>query len=489
MRYIDSFLNNITMYRLVMWGLVLLAITVIVFGFLGLIAYSGLSLLGLLGITFVVTYAADFVLGRVFNSPQNSESSYITGLILFCILAPIITPADIYFAALASTAAALSKYVLAINKRHIFNPAAMGAFIASLFGGLTLWWIGTPIMLPFVLVLGLLIVRKIRRFDLFLSFVLVASLIFIIQAILSGEAPLQALSQHYLSWPLFFFAGVMLTEPFTTPPTRRLRIVYGSIVGVLFSVPFHLGAVYSSPELALILGCIFSYLVSSKQRIKLLFKEQINQSKAVQEFIFIPDQKPKFVPGQYMEWTLPHKKPDLRGNRRYFTICSAPEDKEVRLAVRIGEHSSSYKRALREMKSGDSLFAASIAGEFVMPKDASIALLCIAGGVGITPFVSFMRHMIDVREKRDIVLIYLVTHMDDAAFSDVIEKAKNVGVHTIVLAGAQITPEWLEREVPDYSTRHFYLSGPNAMVVAYKKLVRYLGVSSAHIRTDYFPGL
>jgi len=56
----------------------------------------------------------------------------------------------------------------------------------------------------------------------------------------------------------------MITEPLTTPPTRRGRVAYGALVGALFAPAIHIGAIYSSPELALLVGNIFSFIISPK---------------------------------------------------------------------------------------------------------------------------------------------------------------------------------------------------------------------------------
>ena len=51
-----------------------------------------------------------------------------------------------------------------------------------------------------------------------------------------------------------------------------------------------------------------------------------------------------------------------------------------------------------------------------------------------------------------------------------------------------ITGEMIMSETPDYVSRIFYISGPNAMVDSYKKVLQSIGIDSSHIITDYFPG-
>src|SRR5206468_2445876 len=74
---------------------------------------------------------------------------------------------------------------------------------------------------------------------------------------------------------LLFFAFIMLTEPLTTPPTKRLQIMYGALVGFLFVPQIHIGNIYSTPELALIIGNIYSYIVSPKTKLLLHLQQRL----------------------------------------------------------------------------------------------------------------------------------------------------------------------------------------------------------------------
>src|SRR5258708_24998391 len=100
-------------------------------------------------------------------------------------------------------------------------------------------------MVPFVLIGGLLIVHKIRRFDLVGAFFLTALGTIFVTNVLKGSSPLAILQEALLYSPLFFFAAIMITEPLTTPPTKMLRIYYGAIVGFLFAPQVHLGSFFT----------------------------------------------------------------------------------------------------------------------------------------------------------------------------------------------------------------------------------------------------
>src|ERR1700761_2486720 len=96
------------------------------------------------------------------------------------------------------------------------------------------WWIGSPALLPFTLIIGFLVVRKLRRFTLVASFGVVALIIITVIGMVHGSAPNSALGSAFTSWPLVFFGTIMLTEPSTTPPRLWSQVAYGILVGGLF---------------------------------------------------------------------------------------------------------------------------------------------------------------------------------------------------------------------------------------------------------------
>ncbi|HEY5220694.1 MAG TPA: RnfABCDGE type electron transport complex subunit D [Candidatus Paceibacterota bacterium] len=494
MNFIDRFLNNITMYRLVMYYLIILLAIAAIFGAVGILPYSPIAIIFSTLFLVLTAWAASGICATIMKVPQNSESAYITALILALIITPGL-PNDastVIFLAWAAVLAMASKYVLTIDKKHIFNPAALAAAVTALaFGGTASWWIGGNLaMLAFVIVGGALILRKIQRFDLALTFLVFALASDVVTHI--GFDPVSTIEKALVHTPLFFFASIMLTEPVTTPPTRRWRMIYGAIVGALFSPFIAVGAVTSSPELALLVGNIFSYIVSPKGKRVLTLKEKESISGDIHHFTFTPDKKLSFRPGQYLEWTLGHEKVDGRGNRRYFTIASSPTEDTLQFGIKFYEPSSSFKKKLHSLKPGDTIVAGALAGDFTLPKDPSQKLAFIAGGIGITPFRSMVKDLVDRGEQRDAVLFYSNRTAGEIAYRDVFDEAAHkIGLKTdyiITGNGKRIDAETIKRDIPDYHERMFYISGTHAMTNAFHKTLREMGVPMTHIKTDFFPG-
>ena len=346
LNFIDGLLNRITMYRLVLYYLTALFVIALIFGAVGILPYSPIALFCSTAILIAVCWITNTLFADAFNVPANVESVYITAFILALIITPpnVTDLGGISFLVWAAILAMASKYILAANKKHFFNPAAIAVLITAFtINQFASWWVGGNIpMMAFVIIGGLLIVRKIQRFDLVISF-FVAALLSIVVTSTAGD-PLATIQKALLHAPLFFFAFIMLTEPLTTPPTRELRIAYGALVGILFSPQVHFGSLYSTPELALVIGNIFSYCVSPKAKYLFTLKEKKEVGTDTYAFVFASDGKIKFRPGQYMEWTLGHEKSDDRGNRRYFTIASSPTERHVHLGIKFYESRAVSRR-------------------------------------------------------------------------------------------------------------------------------------------------
>lgn len=504
LKRIDDILNSVTMYRLVLYYLAGLWLIAVLFSFVKILPYepTGLVFSGLF-IT-AVCWVVNEVFSRVLNIQTNVESVYITALILTLIITPLSqSNASSYFplAVWASVWAMASKYIFAVKKKHLFNPAAFGVAVTALFlNQSATWWVGTLTMAPFVLIGGFLMTRKLLRSDLVLSFIYVSLLTIGTFSFLGGLDVMTSLWKAVAEAPLLFFAFVMLTEPLTTPPTEGRRMAYGALTGFLFAPQIHLGSFYLTPEIALLLGNVFSYLVNSKQKLILTLQEKIKIAPGLYDFVFRPDERLRFKPGQYLEWTLGHRHPDNRGNRRYFTVASAPTEKAIHLGVKFYPNSSTFKRALLSMREGETIAASSLAGDFTLPSNARQKLVFIAGGIGITPMRSMVKYLVDSNEKRPLVVFYSNRRAEDVMYREVFGEAEEkLGVKTFYTLTEETPPGWdgekgritgamIRRLVPDYRERLFYLSGTHAMVVAFEEMLKEMGISKKHIRKDFFPG-
>ncbi|MCX6757601.1 MAG: RnfABCDGE type electron transport complex subunit D [Candidatus Nomurabacteria bacterium] len=506
MNYIDNFLNKITMYRIVLYVLISFFAFSVVLSIFKFLPYTPIDLISSLIMILFISWISNIIFAYVYDAPTNIESVYITALILFFIITP--AQGGVYseflpFAFWASVWAMASKYIFAIGRKHLFNPAAFAVILTAFtINQFASWWIGTLSMLPIVLIGGFLVIRKIRRADLLFSFIISALITVTIITVLKGSNIQTALFKTLANSAFFFFAFIMLTEPLTAPTTRWLRIIFGVIVGALFTPSLHIGGIYSSPELALVVGNIFAYLVSPKEKLFLKLKERINVGTDTYDFIFLKDRSFSFRPGQYMEWTLKHRDPDSRGNRRYFTLASSPTEPEIHLGVKFYPEPSSFKNHLLVLPIGGEIIAAQKSGDFVLPTNKDKELVFIAGGIGVTPFRSMIQYLLDKKQKRNITILYSNKKVSDISYKEVFDRAKKeLGIKTIYsitdkgetnlgesMISGIIDARVIAKEVPDYTNKVFYISGPHGMVDAFENTLKSMGVPNSNIKIDFFPG-
>jgi len=503
---IDAYLGKITMYRVVLYYTLYLLVAALLRSFFGIMPFAPLALLVSTAVLLAVCWAFNTVFSAVFRAQTNMESVYITALILALIINPApMAQLTSNFGLLfwAGAWAMASKYIVAFRNKHLFNPVAFGVAITALtLGQSASWWVGSPSMFPFVLIGGFLVIRKVQRTDssLILMFVTIATSVALTYP---KTAILTTVSNVFMVSPLVFFIAAMFTEPLTMPPTRNRQFIYAALIGVFLSPQFHIGSFYPSPEMALLIGNLASFILSPKGRMILTLKEAKEAGAGIYDFVFSPDRSFPYRPGQFMEWTLGHEHPDNRGNRRYLTLASSPTENDIRMGVKFYEKPSSFKTKLLSMKVGDTLTASQLAGDFTLPEDANQKLVFVAGGIGITPFRSMMKYMIDKGEKRSVAMIYSCQTTEEIAYRDIMDQAeKKLGANIIITLTDKdkcpidwkgcrgfVSAEMITEKIPDYKERTFYISGPHTMVCATEDLLKKLELPGSQIKTDFFPGL
>jgi len=216
----------------------------------------------------------------------------------------------------------------------------------------------------------------------------------------------------------------------------------------------------------------------------------------IRTFWFNPERHVRYIAGQFTEIYLPHDNADNRGIRRWFTLSSSPTDNMVSITTKFASHqSSTFKQKLKELKPGTPLKLADPMGDFVLPKDPSIPVVFVAGGMGITPMHSMVKWLQDTGEKRDIHLIYAITEEDELAFVPLFNEygMRFTPVVKTPKPGykgetGSLSVDRLLELAPDDGRYRLYLSGPEPMVEAFFKELKARGFSEDRLVTDYFPG-
>lgn len=503
-----AIIGRVSMYRLVLLLLGALAAIALVLSLFQAIAYGPLELIAAAIVLAAAAAATDAVAHRILGKAWRLESSLITALILLFVLRPTLEPLELAGLAIAAVVASASKYLLVWQGRHIFNPAAVGAAVLTIVSiwlpelGASAWWVGTPALAAPVIVAGLIVLlrtEKVRVFGLFVVIALAVSFATTAFAYVDAGVSFDVgtiVSQLVWSSPYLFLGAFMLSEPLTLPPRRWQQYVIAAVVGVLAGWPGLFVVFRVSPEHALLIGNLVAFLFCFRPAVRLEFVERTVLTPTVRELTFRAGRGVRFAPGQYLELEVPHAHADARGTRREFSIVSAPEELPlVKIALREGSQSS-YKKALAQVEAGRMLPVTGIWGDFVLPAKPSTPVLMVAAGIGVTPFVSQLRHLRHAAQQRDVVFVYVAGGAEELAFRDDLEAS---GVPVIVVTktepsslpahwrwagGGRLTADSLVELVPDIAQRHAYISGPPGLIADLAP-----ALEKAHaITTDAFSG-
>lgn len=216
---------------------------------------------------------------------------------------------------------------------------------------------------------------------------------------------------------------------------------------------------------------------------------KVNETQDVKTFIFRPQTNLGWKAGQYLIYFLPHKNQDLRGKMRFFTVSSAPFEENVHITTRIEKTGgSSFKKELNSLRIGDEIEAKGPDGDFFL-KNIKKEYVFIAGGIGITPFISILRQLNRDKKSFNVNLLYANRSWENIPFKKELEeiaaKRKTLKIRYF------ISPEKIDKKVlKSYviKKRVFYISGPEPMVETFEKILSDLGVPANRLKQDYFPG-
>jgi ferredoxin-NADP reductase len=186
--------------------------------------------------------------------------------------------------------------------------------------------------------------------------------------------------------------------------------------------------------------------------------------------------------------------------RRTFSLVSAPYEAGLTIATRVRD--SDYKAALRALPEGALVKLIGPMGRFTLPNGTRPAVL-IAGGIGITPFISMLRQAAHEPSERGLVLLYSNRRPEDAAFLEELQRLEQVNQSFRMLATmtdmdrssrswkgetVPIGVELIQRAAHGLTSPLYYVVGPPGMVAAMRKALSDSGVSGESVLIEEFYG-
>lgn len=221
-------------------------------------------------------------------------------------------------------------------------------------------------------------------------------------------------------------------------------------------------------------------------KLKLVKKQ--DEATGTKSFFFTADEKFTWQAGQYAYITLGEI-------TKQFTIASSPTEEFVQVTTRIRKESV-FKQKLNSLKIGEEIEARAPFGSFVLTNHYSLVTshLFLAGGIGITPFRSFIKYNLDRNLKIPMFLIYSNSDSDFVFKKELDQWQKEndfikVRCHNSGLSG-HLSSEVLLNLYPNLYTLNptFWAVGPNIFVNAMEDILEKLKIPEDHIKTEKFIG-
>jgi ferredoxin-NADP reductase len=236
------------------------------------------------------------------------------------------------------------------------------------------------------------------------------------------------------------------------------------------------------------------------QKSKLMRREEVAEGTMAFHF-----EKPPgfaFKPGQHADVTLPNPpEDDAEGNTRTFSIGSPPSESELVFTTRMRD--TAFKRSLKKMPLGTEVKIGSAAGSFTLHKNLAKAAVFIAGGIGITPFLSIVWQANKDRLPQDLYLFYSNRRPEDAAFLDSLQAWETTNLNFRLICTmtemskskkewkgetALIDKQMLERHLLLLQGPIYYIAGPPPMVASVRQTLVGAGIEEDEIRSEEFAG-
>jgi ferredoxin-NADP reductase len=210
----------------------------------------------------------------------------------------------------------------------------------------------------------------------------------------------------------------------------------------------------------------------------------------------------QFKAGQYVDLSLINPpETDSQGTVRSFSIASAPYENELLVVTRM--RNSAFKRVLAILPFGTEVKVDGPMGSFTLHKNRAKAGVFLAGGIGITPFLSILRQAAVEKLSPLLYLFYSNRRPEDAAFLRDLEILSQLNGNCAFIPSMSemekskldwqgergfINREMLLRHICDLRGPIYYVAGPPAMVAAMWEMLTNAGVEDDDIRTEEFGG-
>ena len=209
----------------------------------------------------------------------------------------------------------------------------------------------------------------------------------------------------------------------------------------------------------------------------------------------------RFTPGQHVTMRTKIGGAEVR---RSYSICTTPDDGELRVAVKKVDGGAFSTLANDTIKPGDEIDVMTPQGRFgvALDPDSARTYVAIAAGSGITPIMSMVRTILTHEKKSRVVLIYGNRTAQSIIFREALEDLKDCFLdrftlhhvlsrepQEIALLDGRIDADKITallRTLPRGAIDHAFLCGPGGLVESGKLALAQAGVAPGRVHVEYF---
>ncbi len=207
-----------------------------------------------------------------------------------------------------------------------------------------------------------------------------------------------------------------------------------------------------------------------------------------------------FQPGQYAAISYA-KRGGKQSDTRCFSIVSSPTDQhKLEFSMRVR---GKFTTALSNLEKGDIVEVNGPFGGFIFDTVRDEKAVFMAGGIGITPFMSIIRYLDVLHAQNEVTLLYSCAVQDDVPFKDELLsiEARHPNLKVIFVVGngptdklpqKQVTSGYITAELLDkvtdkkYTDRRFFICGPPVFMKASSGLLAKQGAPNGNVLTEAF---
>jgi ferredoxin-NADP reductase len=227
--------------------------------------------------------------------------------------------------------------------------------------------------------------------------------------------------------------------------------------------------------------------------------EIVSEAREVKTFRFVSDEPLQYLPGQFLQISVPIPDGPRPFTRRSFSISSSPTEAE-RLQITVkrnpGGVVSNYLH--REVQVGTVLPIRAPFGRFTWSEGEALRICLIGAGSGVTPLRAILRSIVArALPVRGVLLVFNRIREDIIFYDEFCEIARSVPGVRVIFSLTDPDPDWsgaagrlsdslLDAAFQEGRPELVYLCGPPSMMEAAIQILVARGIKTEQIKTEAY---